>query len=125
MRDLKLRIWDRSCRQMTLANLYWFAEHHVHTMPDDLPKRYDVMFSTRRRDTQLHDIYQADILKNDAGILWKVQWNVEKAGFELEWCGGPQPVYPRSGMYLVGIMPSVIVGNLYQNAELASATRAG
>jgi hypothetical protein len=68
---------------------------------------------TGHMDKNSTPVWEDDILKDRWGILWKVQWNVEKAQFQLAWAGGPQPEYYVFGMYLIKDCQCEVVSNIH------------
>lgn len=118
MRPLKFRAWD-------VPNKRWMDEHSTYALMKecqitghDYGFRYVIEQFTGLQDKHGKDIYEGDLIRNNAGRTCQVVWFKPCVGFDCE------VVQTIPGDSSVGFSPSLwagmveVIGNIHSNPEL-------
>jgi uncharacterized phage protein (TIGR01671 family) len=130
MREIKFRAWDKLNNQMLEVLQICFDDRNLpylkvgvvgrnnETYKDYNLKMEDIelMQYTGLLDKNGREIYEEDILKEDCGTIWLVEWY--KTGLVIK-CKRPKTdeiFFTLSESADIGILE--IIGSIYQNPEL-------
>ena len=110
MRETKFRAWNKNLNRsggmiwnVAVLNGKYFDPYEMET------QEYPIMQYTGLKDKDCVEIYEGDIYKNPSGVVNKVKYSLEDAGWT---CDG------NSMLSLSGTMKGEVIGNVFDNPEL-------
>lgn len=125
MRDLKFRAWDKVNKKISLPfNIYEYSEDqdseygrfHFPSIEDG---GCEIMQFTGHKDKNGKEIYEGDICS--IGFNVQIKWDEEKARFGFSYVGGNSIMdqfWHRCPKDII------VIGNLYENPELMTDSKA-
>lgn len=110
-REIKFRIWDCQCKEMSFDSSTW--DFDIFKAPDVVVMQFTGLKDKNGREIYEGDVLHTDVKNMDGSLNWVVEWDETQLEFDFVGIG-----HSFSSCHNQVDEECEVIGNIYSNPEI-------